>query len=235
MQTELNSIIVILYLFIFAILLFICTKIPRQNKSNNDHIIQAEAMRKKLQVRRRVVPKKRTELELEQLSRTLHEEWRKDEVSRRSVKPISGVSYAVRGVKESSMIKEEEVTVRRGGEFVGNRMRFKVKVVNESSYMITDVLVYLLSYPKEALKFASDNTDCQFPKIEPGGFRSPTFDFLPTQDCVKGEILAGVSYVDMMGKAHTLSTKPFVIRAVCDLLIPDQVSPEVFAHKIKIT
>jgi hypothetical protein len=30
-----------------------------------------------------------------------------------------------------------------------------------------------------------------------------------------------------------LSTKPFVIRAVCDLLIPDQVSPEDFAMKLK--
>jgi hypothetical protein len=37
----------------------------------------------------------------------------------------------------------------------------------------------------------------------------------------------------MTGKAHTLSTEPFVIRAVCDLLIPDQVSPEDFALRLK--
>ena len=148
MQTELNTIIGILYLFIFAILLYICTKIPWENRSNKDHIYQAEAMREKLRVRQRVVPKSPTELELEQLSRTLREEWRKDEASKRSVKPIPGVSYAIRGVKESLVTDEEKVSARRGGEFVGNRMRFKVKVVNESQYMITDVLVYLLSYPK---------------------------------------------------------------------------------------
>jgi len=111
-------------------------------------------------------------------------------------------------------------------------MRFKVKIVNDSQYMITDVRVYLISFPKEALNL-SDDDDCQFSKIEPGGFRSPSFDFIPTQDCVQGNVVAGVSYVDMMGKAHTLSTKPFVIRSVCDLLLPNQVSPEDFELHVK--
>jgi hypothetical protein len=133
----------------------------------------------------------------------------------------------------SREVREKGVKALRGGEFVGNRMRFKVKVLNESPYMITDVTVYLISFPSEALRLAGEDDDCKFPKIEPDGFRSPTFDFLPTQDCVRGEIVAGVSYVDMKGKAHTLSTEPFVIRAVCDLLIPDQVSPEDFALKLK--
>jgi hypothetical protein len=150
----------------------------------------------------------------------------------RVVRPIPGVSHAVRKVRVIP-IKEKGVKALRGGEFVGNRMRFKVKVLNESPYMITDVTIYLISYPKEALRLAGEEDDCKFSKIEPGGFRSPTFDFLPTQDCVRGEIVAGVSYVDMKGKAHTLSTEPFVIRAVCDLLIPDQVSPKDFALKLK--
>jgi hypothetical protein len=148
-------------------------------------------------------------------------------------RPIPGVSHAVRKVHRPPGRVEKKVKALRGGEFVGNRMRFKVKVLNETPYMITDVTVYLLSYPKDALRLAGNEDDCKFSKIEPGGFRSPTFDFLPTQDCVRGDVLAGVSYVDMTGKAHTLSTEPFVIRAVCDLLIPDQVSPEDFALKLK--
>jgi hypothetical protein len=162
--------------------------------------------------------------------------WREipwDSAPKLSTRPIPGVSHAVRKVPRPSRRTEKKVKALRGGEFVGNRMRFKVKVLNETPYMITDVTIYLLSYPKEALRFAGDQDDCQFSKIEPGGFRSPTFDFLPTQDCVRGDIVAGVSYVDMTGKAHTLSTEPFVIRAVCDLLIPDQVSPEDFALKLK--
>ena len=157
-------------------------------------------------------------------------------IPRRTVettRPIPGVSHAIRRAPTSPTHIGREVRVARGGEFVGNRMRYKVKVINETPYMITDVTVYLLSYPKKALRLAGKNDDCRFEKIEPGGFRSPTFDFLPTQDCVRGEIVAGVSYVDMTGKPHTLSTQPFIIRAVCDLLIPDQVSPEDFALKLK--
>jgi len=165
--------------------------------------------------------------------------WREipwDPVPRRTVRttrPIPGVSHAIKQVHRPPGITEKKVKALRGGEFVGNRMRFKVKVVNETPYTITDVTIYLLSFPKDALRLAGNKDDCKFSKIEPGGFRSPTFDFLPTQDCVRGEVVAGVSYVDMTGIAHTLSTEPFVIRAVCDLLIPDQVSPEDFALKLQ--
>jgi hypothetical protein len=163
-------------------------------------------------------------------------EIRRDPTIRRTVRttrPIPGVAHAIRKVQKPPSVSEKKVKALRGGEFVGNRMRFKVKVVNESLYMITDVTVYLISFPRDALRFAGDEDDCKYSKIEPGGFRSPTFDFLPTQDCVRGEIVAGVSYVDMTGKAHTLSTEPFIIRSVCDLLIPDQVTPEDFALKLK--
>jgi DNA-directed RNA polymerase subunit RPC12/RpoP len=127
----------------------------------------------------------------------------------------------------------DAVRILRGGAFVGNRLRFKVKVVNESQYTITDIKVYLVSYPRDALKFDAENDDIYFSKIEPGGFRSPAFEFLPTQDCVKGEILAGVTYIDTKGEAHTHTTRPFSIRAVCDLLVPEQISPEEFRLTIQ--
>ncbi len=136
------------------------------------------------------------------------------------------------GTKNLRHPETGEVRALRGGEFIGNRMRFKVKVMNDSQYIIVDVRVYLLSFPKDALRLTGED-DCQFSKIEPKGFRSPTFDFMPTQDCVKGDIIAGVSYVDMKGEAHALITKPFVIRAVCDMLLPDQVTPEEFELKLK--
>jgi len=148
-------------------------------------------------------------------------------------RPIPGVSHAVRPISTFQRVEEPKIKVHRGGEFIGNRMRFKVKVINDSPYMITDVTVYLISYPSESLRFAGQDYDCKFSKIEPSGFRSPTFDFLPTRDCVRGDIVAGVSYIDMTGKPHTLSTEPFVIRSVCDLLIPDQVTPEDFELSLK--
>ncbi len=159
-------------------------------------------------------------------------------------KSISGLSEAIaradariRERSGSTVVSEpftpgKSIQVRRGGEFIGNRMRFKVKVMNDSPFTITDVKVFLISYPSESLRIDSDDDDVYFSKIEPSGFRSPSFDFLPTQDCVKGEIIAGVSYIDERGIAHTLTTKPFVIRSVCDLLIPDQITPEDFELKL---
>ncbi|MBE0527173.1 MAG: hypothetical protein IH631_09540, partial [Candidatus Thorarchaeota archaeon] len=148
-------------------------------------------------------------------------------------KPISGFTRAI--AKADQYLESIPVPVKalRGGEFLGNRMRFKVKVLNESQFTITDVKVFLISYPSEALRISSEDDDVYYPKIEPQGFRSPAFDFLPTQDCVKGDIIAGVSYIDERGAAHTLTTKPFVIRSVCDLLIPEQIAPEEFELKLK--
>jgi hypothetical protein len=148
-------------------------------------------------------------------------------------KPIPGVARSLDAVETPSREPEQAVKALRGGEFIGNRMRFKVKVLNESPYTITDARIFLISYPSNALRLVSDDDDAYFSKIEPNGFRSPTFDFLPTQDCVRGEICAGVSYIDMKGQPHTLSTKPFIIRSVCDLLIPEQIDPSEFALKVK--
>lgn len=154
-------------------------------------------------------------------------------------RPISGVSKSIARADRYLTERSREtarsqslVEARRGGEFIGNRMRFKVKVTNRTDFTITDVKVFLISYPTEALRLDSKDDDF-FPKIESQGIRSPTFDFLPTQDCVKGEIIAGVSYLDERGAAHTLTTKPFIIRSVCDLLIPDQVTPDEFELRLK--
>jgi hypothetical protein len=148
-------------------------------------------------------------------------------------KPIPGVAHALTKVDAPTKAEKTEVKALRGGEFIGNKMRFKVKVLNDSPYIIADVTVFLISYPKEALRLVGRKDTAHFSRIEPNSFISPTFDFLPTQDCVRGEIVAGVSYLDMRGEPHVLNTKPFIIRSVCDLLLPDQIDPEEFAKKIR--
>ena len=137
--------------------------------------------------------------------------------------------------QETPSFTSPDGTIRalRGGEIVGSRFRFKVKVANDSNHIINDVTVFVLSYPKDTLQLASEDDDCHFSKIEPGGFRSPHFDFRPTQDCIRGDIVAGVSYVDPWGKAHTLATRPFTIRAVCDLLRPEAIGVTEFRAKLQ--
>ncbi len=138
--------------------------------------------------------------------------------------PAPTTAVSVSGAKRA-------VEVLRGGEFVGNKFRYKVKVVNNSEHIIADVTVALLSYPRDTLRLEGESSKTMA-KIEPGGFRSPTFDFLPTEDCVKGEVIATVSYLDSRGDPHSLVSEPFVIRAVCDLLEPETITPEQFALKL---
>ncbi|MFX0107240.1 MAG: hypothetical protein ACFE7R_03070, partial [Candidatus Hodarchaeota archaeon] len=121
--------------------------------------------------------------------------------------------------------------VLRGGEFVGNRLRYKVKVINQSELVITDVSVTLISFPRESLRLEGGSSK-SLPKLEPKGFRSPTFDFLPTQDCVRGDIIASVSFVDSTGSAHSITTEPYTVRAVCDLLQPENISSSDFEMRL---
>ncbi len=63
--------------------------------------------------------------------------------------------------------------VLRGGEFLGSRFRYKVKVANESEFVVTDVTVTLLSFPRDSLKLEGEVTKI-IPKTDCQGFRSPT-------------------------------------------------------------
>ncbi|MGM0686583.1 MAG: hypothetical protein ACQET3_06420, partial [Promethearchaeati archaeon] len=119
----------------------------------------------------------------------------------------------------------------RGAEFVGNRLRYKVKVTNTSDTVLTDVSVSIATYPRESLKLQGERTRT-INKLEPNGFRSPSFEFLPTQDCVKGKIVSTVSYVDFKGEVHSAPTEPYTVRSVCDLLEPEEISPESFELRL---
>ena len=159
--------------------------------------------------------------------------------------PPEGVQQAAPAVKEatipeavsaeeavvSSPVAEMGVEALRGGEFVGNRFRFKVKVANHSKYIVSDVAVAILSYPSDSLRLDGEQSK-SVPRIDPEGFRSPTFEFTPTQDCVKGNLIASVSFVDYKGQPHSLVTKPFTVRAVCDLLIPETITAENFLLRL---
>jgi len=125
----------------------------------------------------------------------------------------------------------EPVQILSGGEFVANRLKFRVKVLNKTKYVITDVTVSLATYPRDALS-AEGPTVKVVAKVSPSGFANPTFDFMPTKDCIKGSIVASVSYLDDTGNAHVAMTDPFTVRAVCDLLMPEIITSEQFELKL---
>jgi hypothetical protein len=210
-------------LFVMIMIIIIMKQARSQSKPTTKPIIRSTASAKSVQLID----------ELPQRRRATQPPFLTDQrLSSIAERPISGVASSLGAVSSQTQIQVAGVRLTRGGEFIGNRMRFKAKVTNESAYTITDVKIYLLSYPHEALKLMGED-DKFFSKIEPSGFRSPTFDFLPTQDCVRGNIVAGVSFMDMRGQPHTLTAKPFVIRSVCDLLIPEQMSPQDFTLQLE--
>ncbi|MHA1480576.1 MAG: hypothetical protein ACTSQZ_04040, partial [Candidatus Thorarchaeota archaeon] len=116
------------------------------------------------------------------------------------------------------------VTAVRGCELTGGAFHYKVKVTNGSLYVITNVVVNIIGYPEDCLKFEGDLVK-SIPRIEIGGFRSPEFKFIPTKDCVEGRIIVIVSFLDYKEGIHSIHVVPFTIRSVCDLLTPLESSP----------
>ncbi|MGY5859853.1 MAG: hypothetical protein RTU63_10825 [Candidatus Thorarchaeota archaeon] len=122
---------------------------------------------------------------------------------------------------------ESGVKVMRGCEVVGGKFDYKVKVVNNSGYVITNVTVSIVAYPLDCLELAGENVK-SISRIEVGGFRSPQFTFYPSKDCVQGKVVATVSYIDFLDQLHTISVEPYLIRSVCDLLLPTKKTSQAF-------
>ncbi len=122
---------------------------------------------------------------------------------------------------ESVDDSEIGVQVFRGCEIVGGKFDYKVKVMNNSGYVITNVTVSIVAYPMDCMELAGESVKT-ISRIEVGGFRSPQFTLYPTKDCVQGKIVATVSYIDFLDQLHTQSVEPYLIRSVCDLLQPSK-------------
>ncbi|MFW9981698.1 MAG: hypothetical protein ACFFE3_07265, partial [Candidatus Thorarchaeota archaeon] len=119
------------------------------------------------------------------------------------------------------------VQVLRGCEIVGGKFDYKVKIKNDSGYVITNVTVSIVAYPQDCMELAGETVKT-ISRIEVGGFRSPQFTLYPTKDCVQGKIVATVSYIDFLDQLHSVNVEPYLIRSVCDLLQPLKETSEAF-------
>ena len=136
----------------------------------------------------------------------------------------------------ASDVKPQTVRVLRGGQLEGGDYIFKVKVINNKIYNITDIDIHILSYPEESLalswvdghqKISTDRA--KFHKISKGGgFVSPSFVFKPKKDCIKGKIHAVVNFINEQDQIETIDVEPHDIRIICGLLRPKQVTNEDF-------
>ncbi|MCK5151471.1 MAG: hypothetical protein KAQ65_06515, partial [Candidatus Thorarchaeota archaeon] len=130
-------------------------------------------------------------------------------------------------ITEPTVPHSQEVEVFRGCEIIGGKFDFKVKVSNETDFVVTNVTVSLVAYPQDCIELGGESVKT-ISRIEVGGFRSPTFTLYPTKDCVQGKIVATVSYIDFRDQLHTLQVEPYLIRSVCDLLQPNKATAKEF-------
>ncbi len=119
------------------------------------------------------------------------------------------------------------VQVLRGCEIVGGKFDYKVKIKNDTGYVITNVTVSIVAYPQDCMELAGESVK-SISRIEVGGFRSPLFTLYPTKDCVQGKMVATVSYIDFLDQLHSVNVEPYLIRSVCDLLQPTKKTTEAF-------
>ncbi|MGY5881844.1 MAG: hypothetical protein RTV31_16460, partial [Candidatus Thorarchaeota archaeon] len=143
----------------------------------------------------------------------------------------SGESLSGVGRRTSARIStgvKSGVEALRGCEIVGGTFEYKVKVQNESNSVITNVKVNIVAYPEESMSIAGDISR-EVSRIEIGGFRSLLFRFAPTKDCVEGNIVANVTFLDPLDEVHTLDVNPYTIRSVCDLLKPIEIESNDFS------
>ncbi len=130
-------------------------------------------------------------------------------------------------VTDETTDSDTGVQVFRGCEIIGGKFDYKVKIKNDSGYVITNVTVGIVAYPQDCMELAGENVKT-ISRIEVGGFRSPLFTLYPTKDCVQGKIVATVSYIDFLDQLHTVNVEPYLIRSVCDLLQPLKKTTDAF-------
>ncbi len=152
------------------------------------------------------------------------------EIDPRDVRAQQVLNLALRRIQERSIdqpLVETPIQVTRGCAAVGGKFEYKVKVKNNTSSVITNVTITILTYPDDCMNISGPPMKT-LKRLGIGEFRSPQFIFVPTKDCVEGRIIATVSYMDSQDQAHTHKVEPYIIRSVCDLLEPLESSLEEF-------
>ncbi|MHA1315764.1 MAG: hypothetical protein ACTSRB_17805, partial [Candidatus Helarchaeota archaeon] len=119
------------------------------------------------------------------------------------------------------------IEVMRGGQILGKEYVFKLKIVNNTEFIINDVRAIITSFPSDSLEIDSEMEKRS--KIEPNGdFVSVSFNFKPSKDCVQGKIYSMVTYLDAKGESHQIKVPPHEIRMICGLLTPVKIQSEEF-------
>ena len=106
---------------------------------------------------------------------------------------------------------------------------YKVKVKNNSKFVLTNIQILLISIPNGLIsqsdRYLTDN-------LNPNSFESPTFKFSAKESCVGDKVKGVVIYTDPKGNPQTVPIQPFKIKYVCNLLVPKPITEENYEKNI---
>ncbi|NHI94859.1 MAG: APC family permease [Candidatus Lokiarchaeota archaeon] len=134
------------------------------------------------------------------------------------------------GIREETTEMETsgKVEVTRGGIIKGGKYIYKVKVVNNSNSVITDIKILITSFPSDSMVLLEEEVQKRN-KIGPrGDLVAVTFSFKPTTDCISGRITSITTYIDAKGESQQIMVAPHEVKMVCGLLQPASVNTEEF-------
>ncbi len=126
--------------------------------------------------------------------------------------PEAGVAIPQEsGMDVDSFVKElvNSLEIKRGYDFEGGRVHFKVVVKNNSKLVIHDVKVYL-DVP-EFFKTDEDEKSKAIPALNPGESRGIDF-YLDPKKCGTADISATVLFKDIYGKRHAKLVPPVEVQ-----------------------
>jgi len=137
-------------------------------------------------------------------------------------RPVTAApSYAISTMRRMG----QTVEVPREYEYVRGFVRFKMTVVNPSSYPITDLGIELL-YDRKAFRlegiepdYEMQGTRVRLDPVPPGDRRTVAF-YLDPQVCTDSVIDAIVHFRDPRGEMHTITMKSLEVDVICPVLSP---------------
>lgn len=131
--------------------------------------------------------------------------------------------------------KTKQIKVKRGGDWIVEGSQsvflFKVKVKNDSKFVVTNVQIILRSIPN-SLEVKSDRQIINV--LNPNSFQSPTFKLIAKESCVGDRIRCIVIFTDPKDKQKTIEIKLFEIAYVCNLLVPKKITTKEYELKTAI-
>jgi len=135
--------------------------------------------------------------------------------------------------RDSGEFSPKDIEVLRGGDWnvEGSQSIFyyKVKVKNNSQFVITNVQVMLTSIPRGLI---AQSDKYLINSLKPSSFESPTFKLNAQESCVGDTVEGIITYTDPIGKQLTIQINPFEICYVCNLLTPKPISKREFDSKV---